>query len=179
HLFLGSFHGFNTYDIEQPGKPKLSASVVCPGGQGDMSVHGNLLFMSVEQTRGRIDCGVQGVSTPVSAERFRGVRIFDISDLSKPKQVAAVQTCRGSHTHTLVTDPKDPANVYIYVSGTSTVRSPNELAGCSGLAAEQDPKTSRFRIEVIKVPVAAPQDARIVSTPRLFADSTGNIASLW
>src|ERR1700694_3215459 len=114
HLFLGSFHGFNTYDIERPGKPKLSASVVCPGGQGDMSVHGNLLFMSVEQTRGRLDCGVQGVSTPVSAERFRGIRIFDITDINKPKQVAAVQTCRGSHTHTLVTDPNDRANLYVY-----------------------------------------------------------------
>src|SRR5213593_2626197 len=89
HLFMGSFHGFNTYDIERPGKPKVLASIVCPGGQGDVSVHGNLLFMSVEQTRGRIDCGTQGVSTPVSAERFRGIRIFDITDVSKPKQLAA------------------------------------------------------------------------------------------
>src|SRR4029077_7969438 len=92
HVFMGSFHGFTTYDIERPAKPKLSASVVCPGGQGDVSVHGHLLFMSVEQTRGRLDCGVQGVQETVSAERFRGVRIFDISDMSKPKQVAAVQT---------------------------------------------------------------------------------------
>ena len=116
HVFMGSFHGFTTYDIERPTKPKLSASVVCPGGQGDVSVHGNLLFMSVEQTRGRLDCGTQGVPTPVSAERFRGVRIFDISDLNKPKQVAAIQTCRGSHTHTLVTDPNDKANLYVYGS---------------------------------------------------------------
>ena len=106
HLFIGNFNGFNTYDIENPKKPKLLASVVCPGGQGDVSVHGNLLFMSVEQTRGRLDCGTQGVAAAVSAERFRGVRIFDITDLKKPKQVAAVQTCRGSHTHTLVTDPE-------------------------------------------------------------------------
>jgi hypothetical protein len=129
---LGNFHGFNTYDVERPARPKLLASVVCPGGQGDVSVHGNLLVMSVEQTRGRLDCGTQGVQTPVSAERFRGVRIFDISDLSKPKQVAAVQTCRGSHTHTLVTDPNDKSNLYIYGSGTSSVRSAEELAGCSG-----------------------------------------------
>src|SRR5262252_10845632 len=122
HVFMGSFHGFNTYDIERPSKPKLAASIVCPGGQGDMSVHGNLLFMSVEQTRGRIDCGTQGIQTPVSAERFRGVRIFDISDISKPKQVAAIQTCRGSHTHTLVTNPGDADTLYVYGSGTSTVR---------------------------------------------------------
>ena len=132
HMFVGNFNGFNTYDIETPKKPRLLASVVCPGGQGDVSVYGNLLFMSVEQTRGRVDCGTQGVAETVSAERFRGVRIFDISDISKPKQVAAVQTCRGSHTHTLVTDPNDKANIYVYGSGTSTVRSGEELAGCSG-----------------------------------------------
>ncbi len=111
---------------------------VCPGGQGDISIHGNLLFMSVEQTRGRLDCGTQGVSTPVSAERFRGVRIFDITDINKPKQVAAVQTCRGSHTHTLVTDPNDKANLYVYGSGTSGVRSGEELAGCSGAEPDKD-----------------------------------------
>src|SRR5712691_4127958 len=180
HLFMGSFHGFNTYDIERPTRPKLAASVVCPGGQGDMSVHGNLLFMSVEQTRGRLDCGTQGVATPVSAERFRGVRIFDISDLSKPKQVAAVQTCRGSHTHTLVIDPNDTANLYVYGSGTGSVRSAEELAGCSGLKPEEDPNTALFSIDVIQVPLAAPQNARVVSRPRIFADvATGAISGLW
>ena len=180
HLFMGSFHGFNTYDIERPGTPKLSASVVCPGGQGDVSVHGNLLFMSVEQTRGRLDCGVQGVSTPVSAERFRGVRIFDIGDMSKPRQVAAIQTCRGSHTHTLVTDPRDTANLYVYGSGTGSVRSAEELAGCSGLKPDEDPNTALFSIDVIQVPLAAPQNARIVNRPRIFADvATGAISGLW
>jgi hypothetical protein len=179
HVFMGSFHGFTTYDIERPSKPKLSASTVCPGGQGDVSVHGNLLFMSVEQTRGRLDCGTQGVSTPVSAERFRGVRIFDISDLNKPKQVAAIQTCRGSHTHTLVSDPSDKGNLYVYGSGTSSVRSGEELAGCSDAKADEDPNTSLFSIDVIQVPIAAPQNAKIVNRPRIFADlTTGNIAGL-
>ena len=123
HVFVGNYHGFNAYDIENGRTPRLVASIVCPGGQGDVSIHGNLLFMSVEQTRGRIDCGTGGVQTAVSAERFRGVRIFDISDVKKPKQLAAVQTCRGSHTHTLVVDPDDSANVYLYGSGTGAVRS--------------------------------------------------------
>ena len=180
HVFMGNFHGFTTYDIERPSKPKLSASVVCPGGQGDISVHGNLLFMSVEQTRGRLDCGAQGIQTPVSAERFRGVRIFDISDLNKPKQVAAVQTCRGSHTHTLVTDPNDKANLYVYGSGTGGVRSAEELAGCSGLKPEEDANTALFSIDVIQVPIASPDKARIVSRPRIFADvATGAISGLW
>jgi hypothetical protein len=180
HLFMGSYHGFNTYDIERPGKPKILASVVCPGGQGDVSVHGHLLIMSVEQTRGRIDCGTQGVDAPVSAERFRGVRIFDISDAARPKQVAAVQTCRGSHTHTLVTDPSDRANLYVYGSGTGSVRSAEELAGCSKLKPEEDPNTALFSIDVIQVPLTAPQNAKIVNRPRIFADTaTGTISGLW
>jgi hypothetical protein len=180
HLIVGSFHGFNTYDIEKPKSPRLLASTVCPGGQGDVSVYGRLLFMSVEQTRGRVDCGVQGVQATVSAERFRGVRIFDISDIDNPRQLAAVQTCRGSHTHTLVTSPSDSANVYIYGSGTGAVRSAEELAGCSGLDPAKDPNTSLYSIDVIQVPLAAPQNARIVSRPRIFSDAvTGAIAGLW
>jgi hypothetical protein len=180
HLFIGNFNGFNTYDIEDPKKARLIASVVCPGGQGDVSVHGNLLVMSVEETRGRLDCGTQGVGTPVSAERFRGVRIFDISDLRKPRQVAAVQTCRGSHTHTLVSLPNDKENLYVYGSGTSAVRSGEELTGCSNKDPKDDPNTSLYSIDVIQVPLAAPEQARIVNRPRIFADpATGNIAGLW
>jgi hypothetical protein len=180
HLFLGNFHGFNFYNIEDPHKPQLRVSVPCPGGQGDLSVYHNLLFMSVEQTRGRVDCGTQGVSTPVSAERFRGVRIFDISNLEKPRQIAAVQTCRGSHTHTLLVDPKDKNNIYIYGSGTAGVRSAEELAGCSGLRPDEDPNTAYFSIDVIQVPLASPEKARIVNRPRIFSDpKTGAIAGLW
>ena len=187
HLFQGNFYGVNIYDISNPANTTLLTSLVCPGGQGDVSVYKNLLFMSVEMPNGRLDCGAQGFPPepppPAGAEkekkrrlpaaqkdRFRGVRIFDISDIKNPKQVAAVQTCRGSHTHTLVTDANDKNNVYIYVSGTSFVRQPEELAGCSGEAPDKDPNTALFRIDVIKVPVAAPQDAKVVSSPRIFID---------
>jgi hypothetical protein len=188
YLFQGNYHGVGIFDIADPAKPKLLTAMLCPGGQGDVSVYRNLMFMSVEGTNGRIDCGDQGFpprqpgqrgSPAPQKERFRGVRIFDISDISAPKQVATVQTCRGSHTHTLVVDPKDKSNVYIYVSGTSFVRQPEELAGCSAGAPDKDPNTARFRIEVIKVPLAAPQDAKVVSTPRLFSDpKTGVINAL-
>jgi hypothetical protein len=179
-LIMGNFNGFNTYDIEDTKKPRLIASVVCPGGQGDVSIYGHLLIMSVEQTRGRIDCGTQGVTDPVSAERFRGIRIFDITDIRKPKQIAAVQTCRGSHTHTLVTNPKDTENIYVYGSGTSSVRSPEELAGCSGKDPKEDPNTSLFSIDVIKIPLSAPEKAAIVNRPRIFADpKSGAISGLW
>jgi hypothetical protein len=180
HLFVGNFNGFNIYDLANARKPKLIASIVCPGGQGDLSVHGNILVMSVEQTRGRVDCGTQGAQAPVTPERFRGVRVFDITDVRKPKQVAAVQTCRGSHTHTLVPHPTDKANLYVYGSGTSSVRSPEELAGCSGLDPKEDPNTALFSIDVIQIPIAAPEQARIISRPRIFADpSTGAISGLW
>jgi hypothetical protein len=185
HLFQGNFYGVNFYDISDPAKVSLITSLICPGGQGDVSVYGNLLFMSVEMPNGRLDCAAQGFPpTPppakgeehpdrrptASPDRFRGVRIFDISDIKNPKQVAAVQTCRGSHTHTLVIDPNDKDNVYIYVSGTSFVRQTEELAGCSNEAPDKDPNTSLFRIDVIKVPVAAPQEAKVVSSPRVFID---------
>jgi hypothetical protein len=201
HLFQGNFYGMNIYDISDPAHTKLVTSMVCPGGQGDVSVYKNLMFMSVEMPNGRIDCGVQGFppEPPPPAEekdkdqpkekkekipaaqkeRFRGVRIFDISDIRNPKQVAAVQTCRGSHTHTLVLDPNDKENVYIYVSGTSFVRQAEELPGCSGEAPDKDPNTALFRIDVIQVPVAAPQNAKVVNSPRVFMDArTGAINSL-
>ncbi len=178
NVFQGSFNGFQIWDITNPASPALRLAFPCPGDQGDLSVYRNLLFMSVEQPNGRLDCGIQGVSDSVSAERFRGVRIFDITDIAHPKQIADVQTCRGSHTHTLVLDPKDRANVYIYVSGTGVARSSSELAGCSGLAPEKDPNTSLFRIDVIRVPLAAPQNARVIASPRVFADARGNIAGL-
>src|SRR5215510_8354111 len=136
--------------------------------------------MPRDKTRRRLDCGTQGVPTAVSAERFRGIRIFDISDINKPKQLAAIQTCRGSHTHTVVTDLHDKDNLYLYGSGTGAVRSDEELAECSGKDAKDDPNTSLFSIDVIQVPLAAPQNAKIVNRPRIFADSaTGSPNGLW
>jgi hypothetical protein len=194
YLFQGNFYGINIYDIANPAKTTLLTSLICPGGQGDVSVYKNLLFMSVEMPNGRLDCSGEGFPPeppppaghekerrhPVAQkERFRGVRIFDISDIKKPKQVAAVQTCRGSHTHTLVVDPNDKDNVYLYVSGTSFVRQSEELAGCSGESPDKDPNTALFRIDVIKVPVASPQEAKVVSSPRVFMDSrTGALNGL-
>jgi uncharacterized protein (DUF305 family) len=179
-LFVGSYHGFNTYRVEVPASPQLVTSVVCPGGQGDVSVVGNLLIMSVEQTRGRLDCGLQGVAEPVSEQRFRGIRIFDISDTRMPRQVAAVQTCRGSHTHTVVADPDDEGNVYVYGSGTGAVRPGEELEGCSDESPAENPETSLFRIDVIQVPLANPEDAAVVSRPFVFRDpETGAAAGLW
>jgi hypothetical protein len=178
-VVVGNYHGFNTYNIERANRPQLVASVVCPGGQGDVSIYGNLLFMSVEQTRGRVDCGLQGVVPPVSNERFRGVRIFDITDLKAPKQVAAVQTCRGSHTHTLVPDVNDKSHIFLYASGTGQVRSGEELVGCSNKNPKDDPNSSLFSIDVIEVPLANPSQARIVNQPRIFASAEGNLAGLW
>jgi hypothetical protein len=213
HLFVGNYNGINFYDIDSPSKIKLRASLLCPGGQGDVSVYGHLLFMSSEALNGRTDCGTQGIPLPPgyvpppapapepaaagaagapgrgrgprplpppSPDRFRGVRIFDIGDLSNPKQVAAVQSCRGSHTHTLVVDPKDKENVYIYISGTGGVRQEEELAGCSGGDPDKNPNTALFRIDIIKVPLAHPELAKIVSSPRIFTDAqTGALNGLW
>jgi hypothetical protein len=204
-LFVGNYNGINFYDISNPAKIKLITSVVCPGGQGDVSVYGHLLFMSVEAANGRLDCGTQGFPTPAAAtppppadpanadaggqrrpppppspDRIKGIRIFDITDASQPKQVADVQTCRGSHTHTLVIDPKDKDNIYVYISGSAGVRPAEELAGCSGADPDKDPDTALFTIVVIKVPLAHPELAKVVASPRIFTDpETGNMNGLW
>jgi hypothetical protein len=173
YAFAGSFHGFNVYDLTNPSSPTLKTSVVCPGGQGDMSVYGNLLFMSVEETRGKIDCSLTPAATALT--RFRGVRIFDISNISAPVQIAAVQTCRGSHTHTIVTSPSDKDNIYVYVSGTAGIRAATEMPGCSSGSSTADPNTANFRIDVIKVPLAAPQTAAIpIRATASAASSTGS-----
>ncbi len=164
----GNFYGFQIWDIANPAAPSLVTAYVCPGAQNDVSVYRNLLFVSVEATSGRLDCGAQGVTDTVSAARMRGIRIFDISDPAHPRVVTDVQTCRGSHTHTLVTSPADSQNVYIYVSGSAPVRSPNELAGCSALQPDKDPNSELFRIEVIQVPLARPEQAHVVSKPAIL-----------
>jgi uncharacterized protein (DUF305 family) len=178
-LVAGNYHGFNIYRLDDNGVPQHASSIVCPGGQGDVSVVGDLLIMSVEQTRGRVDCGLEGIDEDVSPERFRGIRMFDISDLARPVQVGAVQTCRGSHTHSVVAGPGDNGRIVVYVSGTNTVREEEELPGCYDETPGDD-RTALFRIDVIEIPVDDPGRARIVASPAVFADpETGALAGLW
>lgn len=178
-LIVGNYHGFNVYKLKADGMPELHSSVVCPGGQGDVSIVGDLLIMSAEQTRGRVDCGLQGVDEDVSADRFRGLRIFNISDLARPRQVGQVQTCRGSHTHSVVSGPGEDGKIIVYNSGTASVRDAEELEGCVGEAPGDD-RTALFRIDVIEIPIDDPSQARIVDSPAVFADpETGRLAGLW
>jgi hypothetical protein len=172
YVIQGSFSGYQVWDISNPRQPSLKTAYFCPASQSDVSVYKNLLFVSGEDLTARIDCGAGGVKDTVSKDRLRGIRIFDISDINNPKNVGNVQTCRGSHTHSLLVDPKDPANVYVYISGSAGVRSPNELAGCVNLSPDKDPNSALFRIEVIKVPLAHPEQAAIVTSPRIFTGLT-------
>ena len=178
-LVAGNYHGFNVYDLGNQGMPKLISSVVCPGGQGDVSIVGDLLIMSVQETRSRLDCGLQGIAEDVSEERFRGLRIFDISDLSEPKQVGAVQTCRGSHTHSVVAGPGETGKIIVYNSGTSSIREQEEMDSCFD-ESPGDTRTALFRIDVVEIPVDDPAASRIVDSPAVFADEeTGAVAGLW
>ncbi|HWV57860.1 MAG TPA: hypothetical protein VNZ57_10440 [Longimicrobiales bacterium] len=172
YVFQGNFRGFQIWDISDPSSPALVTAISCPGAQGDVSVYGDLLFVSTEYLEGRVDCADAPPSARVSSDRLRGIRIFDISDVANPEYVGNVQTCRGSHTHTLVEDPSDPDHVYIYVSGSAPVRPAEELAGCSTGLPESNPNTALFRIEVIRVPLANPSAAAIVSSPRIFTGLT-------
>jgi len=173
YAIQGNYNGVQVWNIEDPRQPLLVTGFVCPASQSDVSVYGDLLFVSGEGLGGRLDCGTQGVEESVSPERLRGIRIFDISDIRNPEYITNVQTCRGSHTHTVLKDPSDDENVYVYVSGSSSVRPAEELSGCSGAPPEEDPNSALFRIEVIRVPLANPERAAIVSSPRIF---TGLVA---
>jgi uncharacterized protein (DUF305 family) len=178
-LVAGNYHGFNMYKINEGGIPNLISSIVCPGGQGDVSIVGNLLIMSVEQVRSRIDCGSNGVGKDASLDRFRGIRIFDISDLTNPKQVGAVQTCRGSHTHSVVSGPSEDGKIIVYNSGTSSVRDEEEMEECIG-NIPGDQRTALFRIDIIEIPISDPSKSKIVSSPAVFADpETGALGGLW
>ena len=178
-LVAGSYHGFNIYQLEENGFPNLMTSVVCPGGQGDVSIVGNLLVMSVQDMRGRLDCGLEGVDPEPNEERFRGIRIFDISDPKLPIQVGAVQTCRGSHTHSIVEGPNDDGKIIVFNSGTSSVRDQEEMEECFEDIPGDD-RTALFRIDVIEIPIDDPSKSRIVDSPTVFADQeTGVLAGLW
>lgn len=168
YVIQGNYNGFMVWDISNPAAPELVIDFLCPASQSDVSVYGNLLFVSGEGLEGRLDCGIQGVDSRISEVRLRGIRIFDISDIRNPEYIANVQTCRGSHTHSVLVDPNDTENVYIYVSGSAPVRPDDELPGCSTGLQDENPETAMFRIEVIQVPLGSPQDARIVSSPRIF-----------
>ena len=168
YAFQGNYNGIMVWDLSNPSRPALVTEFVCPASQSDVSVYGNLMFVSGEGFEGRLDCGAQGVEDAVSADRLRGIRIFDITDVRKPVYVSNVQTCRGSHTHSVLKHPGDDANVYVYVSGSAPVRPEDELPGCSAAAPWEDPNSALFRIEVIKVPLAHPDQAAIVSSPRIF-----------
>jgi hypothetical protein len=170
YAIQGNYNGYQVWDISNPASPTLAEGFVCPASQSDVSVYKNLLFVSGEGFGGRLDCGAEGVQQQVSEERLRGIRIFDISDIHNPKYVANVQTCRGSHTHSVLVDPADKDNIYVYVSGSAPVRPSEELPGCSGATPDEDPNSALFRIEVIRVPLAHPERAAIVSSPRIFND---------
>jgi len=168
YAFQGNYNGVQVWDISNPKQPTLTMEYVCPASQSDVSVYDNLMFVSGEGLTGRLDCGSQGVSEAVSQERLRGIRIFDITNIKEPKYIANVQTCRGSHTHSVLKDPKDDENIYIYISGSSSVRSEEEVPGCISAPPSEDPNSALFRIEIIKVPLADPTKAAIVSAPRIF-----------
>lgn len=172
YAIQGNYNGILVWDISDPKKPELITEYVCPASQSDVSVYGNLLFVSGEGLGGRLDCGTEGVKETVSEKRLRGIRIFDISDIKNPTYISNVQTCRGSHTHSLLTESNDPDNIYVYVSGSAPVRPEEELAGCSDAMPDEDPNSALFRIEVIRVPLANPQEAKIISSPRIFENLT-------
>jgi hypothetical protein len=163
----GNFAGFTVWDVKNPLKPTMLAVVPCITSQGDPAIVGNLLFISAEGNGNRNDCAKGGVKDP--ADHMAGVRIFDISNPRAPKLIKNVQTCKGSHTHTVIPDPKDPNVVYIYVSGQQPARPATELAGCNNGTDPDDVNNSLYRLDVIRVPLKHPEQAEVVTGARIFS----------
>ncbi|HEV8198053.1 MAG TPA: hypothetical protein VGP87_15505 [Gemmatimonadales bacterium] len=166
YVYQGNFAGFMIWDVKNPRKPVLLSTVACITSQGDPSIVGNLLFLSAEGGGNRNDCAKGGVTNP--ADHMTGVRIYDVSIPSAPRLVKNVQTCKGSHTHTVIPSPTDPGVVYIYVSGNRDARPETELAGCKNGIDPSDEANSLYRLDVIKVPLAHPEQASVVTGARIF-----------
>jgi len=166
YAYQGNFAGLTVWDVSNPAKPVVMSVVECITSQGDPTVYGNLLFMSAEGAGNRNDCGKGGVQDP--KDHMAGVRIWDVSNPRAPKLIKNVQTCKGSHTHTIVPSPTNPKVVYIYVSGQQAARPETELAGCNNGTDPADPKNSLFQLDIIKVPVDHPEQAVVIPGARIF-----------
>lgn len=169
-VFQGNFAGFSIWDVSNPAKPSMVSVVPCITSQGDPSIYGNLLFVSAEGAGNRNDCAKGGVADP--KDHMAGVRIYDVSNPRAPKLLKNVQTCKGSHTHTLIPDPKNKNVVYIYVSGQQGARPATEMAECKNGTDPADESNSLYRLDVIKVDVTRPQDAAVVTGARIFTGLT-------
>ncbi|MEO8201557.1 MAG: hypothetical protein ABI679_13600 [Gemmatimonadota bacterium] len=165
-VYQGNFAGFTVWDVRDPKAPKVLAAVACITSQGDPSVYGNLLFISAEGRANRNDCAKNGVQDP--KDHMAGVRIYDVSNPAAPQLITNVQTCKGSHTHTIVPDPRDSSVIYIYVSGSQEARPDSELAGCRNGMDPADTTNSLYRLDVIRVPLAHPEQASVVTGARIF-----------
>jgi len=166
YVYQGNFAGFTVWNVSDPAAPQAVAVVSCITSQADPSVYGNLLFISAEGRGNRNDCAKGGVQDP--KDHMEGVRIYDVSNPAEPRLIKNVQTCKGSHTHTIVPDPKDKGVIYIYVSGNQGARPDSELAGCTNGTDPADPANSLYRLDVIRVPLAHPEQAEVVTGARIF-----------
>src|SRR5215211_6813860 len=171
YVYQANFAGFTIWDITDPANPVLASATKCITSQGDPTIVGNLLFLSTEGAGNRNDCGDGGVQDP--KDHMAGVRIFDVSDPKAPRLVKNVQTCKGSHTHTLVPSPKDPRIIYLYVSGQQAARPETELAGCKNGTDPADPTNSLFQLDIIKVPLDHPEQAAVIPGARIFTGLDG------
>lgn len=168
-VFQGNFSGFSIWDVSNPAAPTMVSAVPCVTSQGDPSIVGNLLFISAEGGGNRNDCAKGGVDDP--ADHMAGVRIYDVSNPAAPRLVKNVQTCKGSHTHTVIPHPTDKGTLYIYVSGNQGAR--EAMAGCVNGSDPADETNSLFRLDVIKVPLANPEQAAVVTGARIFTGLAG------
>ncbi|MBL0940374.1 MAG: hypothetical protein IBJ03_15875 [Gemmatimonadaceae bacterium] len=171
YVYQANFAGFTIWDIKDPAKPVVMAAVRCTTSQGDPTIYGHLLFLSAEGAGNRKDCGDGGVKDP--KDHMAGIRIFDVSNPREPKLVKNVETCKGSHTHTLVPSPTDKNIIYLYVSGQQGARSEASMPGCKNGNDPKDPTNSLYQLDIVKVYLNAPEKSVVIPGARIFNDLGG------
>jgi hypothetical protein len=153
-VFAGTTAGFRVLQYTPGNQGRELVNFLCNGSQGDVSVYKNLLFRSVDSPQSNATCNSTNV-TASTPGMFEGIQIFDISDPSNPVHVNSVPTDCGSHTHTLVPDPKND-RVFVYVSSYPL--------GGSALGPNCQPLENgggHSKISIVEVPLSNPQGATV------------------
>jgi hypothetical protein len=136
-VIQGRYDGFRVIDVSSPRRPEELAFFPCVSPQGDVGVYKNLVFRSVDAPQRTDQCttvsqngsptGADCAPAPSPCTGFEGIQIFDIRNLRDIRHIASVPLDCGSHTHTVVPDPRrNRVLIYNSVSAVGAQANPGK-----------------------------------------------------